>query len=90
MSFYSTWKNTDSRLLQKLPPGTVTSCLELLYNAVLLHGNVRPRAARNVRQQEHWEWEVLEHSPYLPDLSPCDFDLISEVKEPLHGRWFHT
>ena len=32
--------------------------------------------------------EVLYHPPYSPDISPCDFDLIPKVKEPLHGRRF--
>jgi histone-lysine N-methyltransferase SETMAR len=28
------------------------------------------------------------HPPYSPDISPCDFDLIPKVKEPLCGRRF--
>ena len=27
-----------------------------------------------------WRWEVLEHPPYLPDLSPYDYDLIPQVQ----------
>jgi len=37
-----------------------------------------------------WQWEVLYHPPYSPDISPCDFDLIPKVKEPLRGRRFKT
>ncbi len=29
-------------------------------------------------------------STILPDLSPCDFDLIPKMKEPLHGIRFRT
>ncbi|GFT53285.1 uncharacterized protein TNCV_4233771 [Trichonephila clavipes] len=30
------------------------------------------------------------HSPYSPDISPCDFDLIPKIKEPILGRQFAT
>ena len=30
--------------------------------------------------------EELEHPPYSPNISPCDFDLIPKIKEPLRGR----
>ena len=35
-------------------------------------------------------WEVLEHPPYPPDLSPCDYDLIPKLKAPLRGYRFRT
>ena len=28
-----------------------------------------------------YQWETLKHSPYSPDLSPCDFDLIPELRK---------
>ncbi|KAJ4432131.1 hypothetical protein ANN_20747 [Periplaneta americana] len=31
--------------------------------------------------------EILQHPPYAPDLSPCDFDLILQLK-PLYGKQF--
>jgi histone-lysine N-methyltransferase SETMAR len=37
-----------------------------------------------------WGWEVLYHPPYSPDLSPCDFDLITKMKEPFRGIRFRT
>ena len=37
-----------------------------------------------------WRWEVLEHPPYSPDLSPCDYDLISKLKAPLRWHRFST
>ena len=30
-----------------------------------------------------WKWEILEHPPYSPDMSPCDNDLSAKVKEPM-------
>ena len=35
-----------------------------------------------------WNWEILEHPPYSPDMSPCDFDLFAEMKLPLIGVCF--
>jgi hypothetical protein len=37
-----------------------------------------------------WDWEVLYHLPYSPDLSPCDFYLIPKMKESLRGIRFRT
>ncbi|PNF36497.1 hypothetical protein B7P43_G15880 [Cryptotermes secundus] len=39
---------------------------------------------------DRWGWEMLYHPPYSPDLSPCDFNLIPKMKEPLHGIRFRT
>ncbi|PNF40606.1 hypothetical protein B7P43_G06749 [Cryptotermes secundus] len=39
---------------------------------------------------DRWGWEVLYHPPYSPDLSPCDFNLIPKMKEPLRGIRFRT
>ena len=36
------------------------------------------------------KWEVLEHPPYTPDLSPCDYDLIPKLKAPLRRHRFRT
>ena len=40
--------------------------------------------------RRRWRWEVLEHPPYSPDLSSCDYDLISKFKAPLRGQRFRT
>ncbi|GBN26567.1 hypothetical protein AVEN_210131-1 [Araneus ventricosus] len=29
-----------------------------------------------------WHWEVLEHPPYSPDISPCDFHLFRDTLSP--------
>ena len=31
----------------------------------------------------HWQRDILEHPPYSPDMSPCDYDLLAKMKEPL-------
>jgi hypothetical protein len=35
-----------------------------------------------------YEWEVLPHVPYSPDMSPQDFNLFHKLKEPMHGHRF--
>jgi len=58
---------------------------------IILHDNARPHVTGVVNQLlARWQWEVLYHPPYSPDISPCDFDLIPKVKEPLRGRHFKT
>ena len=37
-----------------------------------------------------WLWEILEHPPYLPDMSPHDYDLFAKVKESLRGTRYNT
>jgi histone-lysine N-methyltransferase SETMAR len=37
-----------------------------------------------------YEWEVLPHAPYSPDMSPPDFDLFPKLKQPMHGQRFSS
>ena len=63
----------------------------LAEGVILLHDNARPHLkACVVEMLVRWEWEVLSHPPYSPDLSPCDFFLFSAIKEELRGRRFQT
>ncbi|GFT73557.1 histone-lysine N-methyltransferase SETMAR [Trichonephila clavipes] len=62
----------------------------LLRNGFLLHhDNARPHIARcvlGVSQQNNVE--ILPHSPYSPDLTPCDFWLFPQLKKLLRGNRF--
>jgi hypothetical protein len=53
-----------------------------------LHDNVRSHTALSVNRflAKH-EVTVLQHPPYSPDLSPCDFFLFPQLKKTLEGRW---
>ncbi|GFT32608.1 histone-lysine N-methyltransferase SETMAR [Trichonephila clavipes] len=57
----------------------------LLQDGFLLHhDNARPHIVRSVLdvlQQNNVE--MLPHSPYSPDLTPCDFWLFPQLKKPL-------
>ena len=50
---------------------------ELVETVIILHGNARAHSAYAVKNVlQCWEWEVLQHHPYSPDLSLCGYDLI--------------
>ena len=62
-----------------------------LQNVIILHDNATPHKAICIKDLlRRWRWEVLEHPPYSPDLSPCDYDLIPKLKAPLRGHRFRT
>ncbi|PNF28974.1 hypothetical protein B7P43_G15099, partial [Cryptotermes secundus] len=54
----------------------------------VLHDLMEAQAVADVF--DRWGWKVLYHPPYSPGLSPCDFDLIPKMKEPLCGIRFRT
>lgn len=58
---------------------------------VILHDNARPHTAALTREKlEKLGWETLDHPPYSPDLSPCDFHVFGPLKEALGGQKFNS
>ncbi|KAJ4442993.1 hypothetical protein ANN_04641, partial [Periplaneta americana] len=58
---------------------------------IVLHDGARSHiAALVVNLLLRWNWEILQHPPYSPDMSPCDFDLFAKMKLPLRGVRFRT
>jgi transposase len=54
-----------------------------------LHDNARPHLGKAVTNLlSKYEWEVLPHVPYSPDMSPLDFDLLHKLKESMRGHHF--
>lgn len=52
--------------------------------AIVLHDSAHCHFAHNVTNiMRRWHWEVSEHPPYSPDISPCGFDLFPKLKEPV-------
>ena len=50
---------------------------------LILRDNASPHKAKVVKELlESYHWEVLDHPPYTPDLSPSDFDLFPKLKDP--------
>jgi hypothetical protein len=64
-------------------------CPELAETGIILHDNALAHSAHTCKNVLlHWGWDVLQHHPYSPDLSPCDYDLNPHLRQPLHGKWF--
>ena len=58
----------------------------VVQNSIILHDNAKSHTAGAVTDiLRHWHWEIVEHPPYSPDMSPCDYDLFTKMKEPLWG-----
>ena len=56
---------------------------------LILHDNVRPHLGKVVTDLlSKYEWEVLPHAPYSPNMSPLDFHLFHKLKEPMCGHRF--
>jgi len=55
---------------------------------LLLH-NARPHSAALTQEKlARMYWTALEHPPYSPDLSPCDYHMFGPLKEALGGQRF--
>ena len=58
---------------------------------ILLHDNASPHTANLMRDKhQNFGWETLQHPPYSPDLSPCDFHSFGDLKKDIHGCQFHS
>lgn len=58
-------------------------------DVILLQDNARPHTAALTNEKlEALSWTTLEHPPYSPDLSPCDYHLFGPLKEALGGQRF--
>ncbi|KAJ4427216.1 hypothetical protein ANN_24833 [Periplaneta americana] len=63
----------------------------VVQNPIILHDNARSHTTAAVKDLlRRWQWEILEHPQYSPDMSPCDYDLFTKVKEPLRGTRYNT
>ena len=58
---------------------------------LLLHDNARPPTAHaTMNLLEQWGWEILQHTPYSPELAPSDFQLFPNMKKHLRAKRFKT
>jgi len=58
-------------------------------DVLLLHDNARPHSAALTQEKlSQMYWTVLEHPPYSPNLSPCDYHMFGPLKEALGGQRF--
>ena len=53
----------------------------VVQNPIILNDNSRSHTAAAVMDHLcHWQWEILEHPLYSPDMSPCNYNLFAKVK----------
>ncbi|KOX76124.1 Histone-lysine N-methyltransferase SETMAR [Melipona quadrifasciata] len=59
---------------------------------IIFHGgNARPHVALAVRQKLlQFDWDVLPHPPYSPDLASSDYYLFLSLKNSLRGKSFKS
>lgn len=56
---------------------------------ILLHDNARPHISMMTRQKLHaLGYEILDHPPYSPDLSPTDYHFFKHLDNFLHEKCF--
>ena len=60
-------------------------------SVLILHDNARPHtAAATQAKLEELHWTALDHPPYSPDLSPCNYHLFGPLKKDLGGKKFSS
>lgn len=77
-------------LMKKLRPAIRKKRRTLLEaKPLILHDNASCHKSERVTSlMTSYEWYVLPHPAYSPDMSPPDFDLFPKLKEPLRGIRF--
>jgi len=56
---------------------------------VLLHDNATPHtSAKTLEWLQKYNWEILQHPAYSPDLAPSDYHLFGPLKRELSGHNF--
>jgi transposase len=61
----------------------------LTYSVVLLLNNAGPHTvARTQTLLEHFNWQLLDHHPYSPDLAPSEYHLFTYLKILLVSKRF--
>ena len=63
----------------------------MVQNSIILHDNASSHNAAAVTDLLRcWQWEILEHPPYSPDMTPYSYDLFAKVKEQLRGTRYNA
>ena len=58
---------------------------------LILHDNARLHLGKAVTDLlSKYEWELLPHAPYSPDMSLPDFDIFPKLKETMRGHRFSS
>jgi histone-lysine N-methyltransferase SETMAR len=61
----------------------------LTYSLVLVHDDAHLYVAAVARALlQHFNWELFDHSPYSPDLTPSEYRLFTYMKNWLRSQRF--
>ena len=83
--YYRDWMQKLRRKMHKNQPDLLGD------GPLILHDNAHPHLGKVVTDLlSKYEWEMLPHMPYSPDMSPPDFDLYPKLKEPMRGHRFSS
>jgi hypothetical protein len=74
-----------SRAIQNKRHGMLTFGVMLLHDNARLHTTARTRALL-----EHFNWELFDHLPYSPDLTPSDYHLFTNLMNWLQSQRFNN
>jgi len=73
-AYYRDWMQKLGRKMHKNRPDLLGD------GSLILHDNARPNLGKVVTELlSKYEWEVLSHATYSPDMSPPDFDLFQKL-----------
>lgn len=60
-------------------------------NVVFHHDNASPHTALATKSKlEEFDWEVMQHPPYSPDIAPTDYHLFRSLQNHLNNQGFHS
>jgi histone-lysine N-methyltransferase SETMAR len=60
-------------------------------NVILLQDNAKPHTAKKTKKKlAELGWELLDHPPYSPDLSPSDYHLFRSLEHFLNKKKFQN
>jgi hypothetical protein len=83
--YYETLKKLRSAAIQNKRRGMLTSGVVLLHDCALPHAAARTRAPLR-----HFNWELFDHFPCSPDLSPSGNHLLTRLKNWLRSQLFNN
>ena len=84
-TYYRDWMQKLRRKMRKTRPDLLGD------GPLILHDSARPHLGKVVTDLlSKYEWEVLPHAPFSPDMSPPDFDLFPNLKESMRGHSFSS
>jgi histone-lysine N-methyltransferase SETMAR len=73
------------RAIQNKRRGMLTSSVVLLLENACPHTAVHTRALL-----KHLKWELFDHPPYSPDLTPIDYHMFTYLKNWLGSQCFNN